>query len=115
MATDRDFITFVMDQVSEAGLVTSRKMFGEYALYCDGKVVALVCDNNLYVKPTDAGRAYIGNVTERPAYPGARPSFLIEEQLDDRNWLTGLIKITCRNVPEPKRHKGRSSKNRIQK
>ena len=41
-------------------------MFGEYAIYCDGKVTALVCDNQLFVKPMEAGRSFIGEVVEAP-------------------------------------------------
>ena len=83
MASDLDFVQFVADQMAGAGPVAYRKMFGEYAVYCDGKVVALICDNQLYVKPTEAGRAFIGAVVEAPPYPGAKPSFLIGEQVED--------------------------------
>ncbi|MBU1240598.1 competence protein TfoX, partial [Myxococcota bacterium] len=54
------------------------------------------------VKPTSAGRAFIGNVVEAPPYPGARPSFLIEDQLEDREWLSQLIALTEQELPEPK-------------
>ncbi|MCX6247477.1 MAG: TfoX/Sxy family protein [Bacteroidetes bacterium] len=101
MSSDQGFIEFVTDQIESAGTITSKKMFGEYAVYCDGKVVALVCDNKLFVKPTESGRKFIGVVTEAPAYPGAKPAFLIEDQLDDREWISNLIKITCSELPEP--------------
>lgn len=78
MASDQEFVNFLVDQMEDAGLITFRKMFGEYAIYCNGKVVALVCDNQLFVKPTESGRKYIGEVVEAPAYPGAKMSFLIE-------------------------------------
>ena len=104
MASDANFVQFVVDQIDRAGEITSRKMFGEYALYCNAKVVALICDNKLFVKPTEAGRKYIGNAIEAPAYPGAKPSFLIEDKLEDRKWLTELIRITEKELsaPEPK-------------
>jgi TfoX/Sxy family transcriptional regulator of competence genes len=76
-------------------------MFGEYALYSDGKVVALICDNQLFVKPTESGRALIGDVKEAPPYPGAKMYFLIEEKVDDREWLSELIRITTKELPEP--------------
>jgi TfoX/Sxy family transcriptional regulator of competence genes len=110
MATSSDYITFITDQVADAGVITARKMFGEYALYCDGKVVALVCDDKLYVKRTDAGVRYIGTAVEKPAYPGARPSLLIEEKIDDRAWLSELIRITCSALPEPKPKRTRAKK-----
>ncbi len=102
MASDLDFVEFVVDQIENAGEITYRKMFGEYALYCEGKVVALICDNQLFVKPTKAGKSFIGNVVEAFPYPGAKPSFLIEEQIEDKDWLSNLITITERELPEAK-------------
>jgi len=66
-------------------------------------VVALICDNQLFVKPTEAGKHYIGQFVEVPAYPGARPSLLIEEQIEDSEWLSTLILITERELPTPKK------------
>ena len=102
MATDQEFMEFLADQMSGAGEIAYRKMFGEYAVYCDGKVVALVCDNQLFVKPTSAGRAYVGEPTEAPAYPGAKNSFLIEDAFEDREWISELIRITAKALPAPK-------------
>lgn len=101
MASDQSFVEYVADQIAEDCAVTWRKMFGEYGLYSDGKIFALVCDNQLFVKPTEAGRAYIGAVVEAPPYPGARPSFLID-RLDDGAWLSELVRITARELPAPK-------------
>lgn len=107
MGSNPDFVQFVVDQLADAGDISYRKMFGEYALYCEGKVVALICDDKLFVKPTDAGRDFIGDVVEAPAYPGAKDSFLIEEQLDDGDWLSRLIRITTEALPQPKPKKKR--------
>ena len=113
MASDLDFVEFVVDQVQNAGAITCRAMFGGHTLYCEGKVVGLICDKQLFVKPTKAGRSFIGNVVEAPAYPGARLSFLIEEQLEDKEWISSLIKLTEQELPEPKPKKKpkRSGKN----
>ena len=114
MASDLDFVEFVVDQIENAGVIAYRKMFGEYALYCEGKVVALICDNQLFVKPTKAGKSFIGDVVEAPPYPGAKPSFLIEEQIDDRDWISNLVRLTERELPEPKpkkKPKRKSGKN----
>ena len=102
MASDPDFVQFVADQVDASCDITYRKMFGEYALYSKGKVVALICDDQLFVKPTEAGRAYIGDVTEAPPYPGAKNSFLIGDEIDDSEWLSELIALTERELPPPK-------------
>jgi len=102
VASDREFVEFVCDQASAAGRIESRRMFGEYAIYCRGKVVALVCDNRLYVRPTVAGRAMLARPVEAPPYPGAKPHFLIEDQLEDRQWLSDLLRITGQELPMPK-------------
>jgi TfoX/Sxy family transcriptional regulator of competence genes len=112
MASDQDFIDYLLEQIQGAGAISYRKMFGEYALYCDGKVVALVCDNQLFIKPTQAGRAFIGDVVEAPAYPGARPAFLIEEKIEDGDWISELVKITARELPLPRPKKKRKAKSK---
>ena len=107
MATDLEFMEFLADQMAGAGEIAHRKMFGEYAVYCGGKVVALVCDNQLFVKPTAAGRAFIGAPVEAPAYPGAKISFRIEDAFEDREWISELIRITARALPAPKPKKSK--------
>lgn len=109
MPNDQDFIDFVIDQVDRD--VTYKHMFGGTTLYLNGKVVALICDNQLFMKPTDAGRDYIGPVVEAPAYEGARNSFLIADEIEDGEWLTRLFTITedALPAPRPKRKKKRSS------
>ena len=101
------FNEFRADQMAGAGKIAYKKMFGEYAVYCGGKVVALVCDNQLFVKPTAAGRAFIGAPVEAPAYPGAKNSFLIEDAFEDREWISELIRITARELPAPKPKKSK--------
>ena len=102
MASDKSFVEFVADQMKMGGKITYRAMFGEYGIYADGKIVGLICDNKLFIKPTAAGRIFIHDVIEAPPYPGAKLSFLIEEKLDDRDWLSELVRITVKELPEPK-------------
>lgn len=102
MASDQSFVDFVVDQIADDCDVSYRKMFGEYGLYGGAKMFAVICDNKLFVKPTDAGRAYIGDVVEGEPYPGARPRFLIEEGLEDPEWLSELVRVTVAELPEPR-------------
>jgi TfoX/Sxy family transcriptional regulator of competence genes len=103
MATEQRTVDFLTDQISAAGSITSRKMFGEYVLYCDEKVVAFVCDDQLFVKPTEAGRSFIGTPDEAPAYPGSKQYFRIpEDRWDNHEWLSDLIRTTADAVPIPK-------------
>ena len=102
MATERGFVEHLQSQSGLGPALSFRKMFGEYALYLHERVVAFACDNQLYVKPTEPGRALLGNVTERPPYPGGKPYFLIDEQLDDRDLLGRLFRVTAEALPLPK-------------
>jgi len=110
MASDQEFVNFVVGQIENAGEITAKKMFGEYGVFSSGKIFALICDNKLFIKPTEAGRAFIKDVVEAPPYPGARLSFLIEEKVEDREWLSQLVRITLKELPEPKPKKRKKKK-----
>ncbi len=106
MASDRRIVDFIVDQIAAAGDVAAKPMFGEYGLYCDGRMVALVCDDRLFVKPTEGGRAVAGDVEEAAPYPGAKPCLSIDQdRWDDRDWLTDLIRVTAAELPLPKPRK----------
>lgn len=109
MATKVSTIEYIEDQLADVPNVRSRKMFGEYALYVGGKVVALVCDDTLFVKITEEGRVFVGEAYEEGcAYPGAKPSMRIDgDMIEDHVWLCELIRITEAALPEPKPKKKR--------
>ena len=71
MASDQNFVDFVLEQIKNAGDIIAKKMFGDYGLYADEKLFGLICDNKLYIKPTNSGRQFIENVVEAPPYEGA--------------------------------------------
>jgi TfoX/Sxy family transcriptional regulator of competence genes len=102
MASDLSFVEYVVDQFDEDCAVTYKKMFGEFGLFSGGKMFGLICDDRLLFKPTDGGREFIENVVEAPPYPGAKPCLLIEDQIDDSEWLSELARITTRELPSPK-------------
>ena len=102
MATEASFVEFVLEQVALPGRVDARKMFGEYALYVDGKVVALLCDNQLFLKPLAPLRARLARVDEAAPYPGAKPHFRIADELERPAELTALLAEAARLLPEPK-------------
>lgn len=102
MATEQGFVDYVCDQLQGAGRISTRRMFGEYALYSDGKVVALLCDNQFFLKPTDAARALLPRVKEGLPYPGAKPHLLLDEVLEDSELLSRLVAVTARELPPPK-------------
>lgn len=102
MATDKDMVEYIAEQMADAGEIKYRSMFGEYGIYCDTKIIGLICDNKLFLKPTVIGREFIGNVIEAPPYPGAKNYFLIEDELEDSEWLSELIRRSVTELPLPK-------------
>ena len=106
MASRLEYVQYVAEQLSGAGEITYKKMFGEYGLYCDGKIFANVSDDQLFVKITEAGRRLFPGLPEAPPYPGAKNCFLIEN-VDDRDFLTALTLTTCQAQPEPKKKRGK--------
>lgn len=102
MATDASTIQYICDQARFGPRLTYRKMFGEYALYLDEKVVAFVCDDQLFLKPTAEGREFLGEVHLAPPYPGAKDYFVLIDELDDPERLRGALRVTAEALPLPK-------------
>jgi TfoX/Sxy family transcriptional regulator of competence genes len=106
MASNLEFVEYVCEQVAGAGEITYRKMFGEYGIYMDGKFVALICDDQFFVKPTSAGQMILGTPNEVPPFDGAKNCFLIED-LDNSELLTRLLIATWEELPFPKPKKAK--------
>jgi TfoX/Sxy family transcriptional regulator of competence genes len=102
MASQQQFVDFIIEQIDIPEQISYKKMFGEYGLYFGDKMFALVCDNQLFIKPTLSGKEYINDVVEAAPYEGAKPCFLIEDKMEDRLWLRKLVEITVKELPEPK-------------
>lgn len=102
MATSEDFVDYVVEKANLADALTYKKMFGEYALYHGGKVIALVCDNSLFVKPSTAAEQLAPNLPQRPPYPGAKDFRVADELLDDSGALRALFLATSAALPLPK-------------
>ena len=104
MASNADFVQYIADQCSGAGKIVAKKMFGDYGIYCDGKIFGLICDDHFYLKPTDAVRPMLRTIDLRPPYPGAKDYFYIAD-VDDHDYLSSLVKETCKHLPAPKAKK----------
>lgn len=104
MSTKQSTVDYILDQLAPFDNTYAQKMFGEYALYALGKVVGLVCNDTLFIKITEKGKTFVGeHYCEGFAYPGARVSMVIDEDLlENREWLCKLVQITADNLPFPK-------------
>jgi DNA transformation protein and related proteins len=102
MASQQSTVDYIVEQAASAGTVSARKMFGEYAVFCNGKIVAMIVKDELFIKPTVPGRHYLTDVTERPPYRSAKPYFWISgDRWDDSDWLSGLMQTTAAALPIP--------------
>ena len=99
MASNIDFVQYIVDQCSGAGEIAAKKMMGDYCVYCNGAIFGVICDNNLYIKETDAGRILLKEVVLRPPYEGAKNYFYIGN-VDDRDYLADLVKVTCQALSQ---------------
>ncbi len=110
MAMQQHTIDFLLEQATGADAVAAKPMFGEYGVYVDGKMIGSVCDDQLFVKSTVAGRAHAEPVSDAPPYSGAKPQMLIAgDRWDDAEWLGELLRVTAAELPTPKPRKPKQS------
>jgi TfoX/Sxy family transcriptional regulator of competence genes len=102
MASDQQTVDYICGQMAGAGLIAARKMFGEYGVYCEGIIVGLICDNQLFLKPVPAVLALMPQATLAPAYPGGKPQVLVDEGLDDPETLVQAVRLIVAVAPAPK-------------
>jgi len=103
MASSQSTVDFIAEQMSAAGIITSRKMFGEYALYCNGKVIGFVCDDALFIKPTHEAKEFFPEADSAPPYPGAKLYILInEDKWEDREFMSQIATVTFEALPAAK-------------
>lgn len=110
MGTEQSFVDYVMEVAGLGSRLTHKKLFGEYALYLDGKVVAFVCDNSLFIKPSKAVTALAPELPQGPPYPGAKDYPIADALLDDPEALRRLIEETAALMPLPKPKKAPAAK-----
>jgi TfoX/Sxy family transcriptional regulator of competence genes len=102
MTTQLSFVEYVAEVTQLEGQLTYKKMFGEYALYLGGKVVAFACDNSLFIKASPETAAMTAGLPGRPPYPGAKDYPVADELLDEPDALRRLLLATERAMPEAK-------------
>jgi TfoX/Sxy family transcriptional regulator of competence genes len=110
MATRKETAEYVLDQLDPLP-VRTRAMFGEYALYYGDKTVAFICDDTLFMKPTEVGEEFLGPETLAPAYPGSKLYYAVPgDRLENRDWLQDLVQRTADVLPAPKPKRSKPAK-----
>ena len=102
MASSKEYLQFILEQLSELDEVSSRAMMGEYILYYRGKIVGGIYDNRLLVKPVQAALSYLPKIRYETPYEGAK-----EMLLEEPEFLVGLLRAMYEELPAPKKKKGR--------
>ena len=102
MPSSKDYLSFVLDQLSSLHPLSYKAMMGEYVLYYQGKIVGGIYDDRLLVKPTAAAKRLMPDAPYVTPYDGAKPMLLVE-QIDDREFLADLFDATAAELPAPKK------------
>mgnify|MGYP000177067515 FL=1 len=106
MASSKEYLQFILEQLSALDGVSSRAMMGEYILYYRGKIVGGIYDNRLLVKPVQAARSYLPRIRYETPYEGAKEMLLVEE-VEESEFLVGLFRAMYEELPAPKKKKTR--------
>lgn len=104
MATSKDFLDYILDNLSEVEGITSRQMMGEYIIYMNGRIAAYVCDNRLLIKPVASAVRLMPDAKYEPPYDGAKEMLLCEDT-DNREFLKNLFETIYDELPQPKKKK----------
>ena len=104
MASDREYLDFILEQLSGLDGITWRAMMGEYIIYCQGKVVGGIYDNRFLVKPTASAKAMMPDAEPELPYEGAK-EMLPVDNLENREFLAALIQAVHDELPAPKKKK----------
>lgn len=102
MATSKDYLAFILEQLSQVDGISHKQMMGEYILYRHGKIAAYLCDNRLLVKPVPAAVALMPDAALESPYEGAKQMLLVE-QVDNKAFLKTLFDAIDPQLPEPKK------------
>ena len=104
MATSKDYLNFIIEQLSGLEDLTYRMMMGEYILYYRGKIAAYICDDRLLVKPVESVMRMLPDAPLEPPYEGAKDMVLVED-VDNSDFLTQLFEVMYEELPFPKPQK----------
>ena len=104
MATSKEYLNFILDQLSDVDGITHRRMMGEHIIYHHGKIAAYLCDDRLLVKILPSTTELMPNAFKEPPYEGAKDMLLVDN-VDDREFLKSLFEAMYPELPESKKKK----------
>ena len=101
MASSKEYLDYILEQLSGLDDITYRVMMGEYIIYYKGKIVGGIYDDRLLVKPVSAAVKYMPDVQYELPYEGAK-EMLLADEVDNKEFLTGLLNAMYDELPKPK-------------
>ena len=101
MASSKEYLEFILEQLSELDEITYRAMMGEYIIYYRGKIVGGIYDDRLLVKPVKSAISYMPTASYELPYEGAKEMLLVDE-VDNKEFLTGLFNTMIDELPTPR-------------
>lgn len=104
MASTKEYLGFVLEQLSDLSGISYRAMMGEYIIYYQGKIVGGIYDDRLLVKPTESARKMMPDAPFELPYEGAKEMLLVDE-IDDKQFLSELLNAMYDELPVPKKKK----------
>ncbi len=104
MASSREYLEFVLDQLSALNGISYKAMMGEFILYYQGKIIGGIYDDRLLVKPTKTAKQMMPDALLEIPYDGAKEMILVDD-IDNREFLCNLLKAMADELPEPKKKK----------
>ena len=104
MASKKEYLEFVLEQLSQLDGITYKAMMGEFILYYQGRIFGGIYDDRLLVKPTGSAKMLMPAAPLELPYEGAKPMLRVED-IDDRQFLCGLVEAMLDDLPEPKKKK----------
>lgn len=102
MASSKEYLDFILEQLSELNDVSYRAMMGEFIIYYRGKIVGGIYDDRFLVKPTKSAVAMMPNADMEPPYDGAKEMLLVDD-VDNKEFLTELLEVMYLELPAPKK------------
>ncbi len=104
MASSKEYLDFILEQLSECSGISYRAMMGEYIIYCRGKVIGGIYDDRFLIKPTKSAFAMMPDAASELPYEGAK-EMLLADNIEDKEFMQSLIEAIYEELPEPKKKK----------
>lgn len=105
MATTKEFHDYVLEQLQKVGNVTTRRMMGEYCVYYEGKLVGDICDNTLFLKPTESALRLMPDAERGHPYEGSKCLMILVEEVENAELMEKVLSAMYEELPMPKKRK----------